>query len=91
MQSSPRSYVIIAEISLYGRCIPLSLYGRYIPPYWPHHVIARSYLSVSLSVWSASASGTKYAELERLPLPWESEWSDERVTVAATQARWRHI
>ncbi len=61
----------------------------YIPPYWPHHVIARSRLSVSVSVWSTSASGVKYAELERLPLPWEAEWSHERVTVAATQARSR--
>ena len=57
----------------------------YIPPYFAHHVMSLSKLTVSVAMWTDSAECAKKDALSTLPLPWEGEWSFEERTLAATQ------
>ena len=47
--------------------------------------ICASSLSVSVAVWSDSDEAARRDELERLPLPWEANWTQAEITLAAAQ------
>ena len=65
--------------------LPFRLAAQYIPPFYAHHVSALSSLSVSVAVWSDSDEAARRDELERLPLPWEANWTQAEITLAAAQ------
>lgn len=52
----------------------------YLPPLWYHHVTALT-MSMSVSVWSRYPEVQKMWELEKLPLPFSSRWSPERLAL----------
>ena len=55
----------------------------YLPPFYAHHVRALDNLSISVAIWSDSDAALRKDSLDRLPLPWEAEWSADEVLLAA--------